>query len=79
MFAGGTCSAGSSTNTTASPRDRIRVSDPHGVGQLEVGVAGRASGGTTAARNRSSGEVRPPFPAAVVPGHTSHDVRLVCG
>jgi hypothetical protein len=31
MFAGGTCSAGSSTSTTASRRDRIRVSDPHGV------------------------------------------------
>ena len=32
MFAGGTCSAGSSTNTTASPRDQFRVSDPHGIG-----------------------------------------------
>jgi putative transposase len=30
MFAGGTCSVGSSTSTTASRRDRIRVSDPHG-------------------------------------------------
>ncbi len=30
MFAAGTCSADSSTSTTASPHDRIRVSDPHG-------------------------------------------------
>jgi IS30 family transposase len=30
MFTGGTCSAGSSTSTTASPRDRIRISDPRG-------------------------------------------------
>jgi hypothetical protein len=29
--AGGICSAGSSTSTTAPPHDRIRVSDPHGV------------------------------------------------
>jgi len=29
MFAGGICSAGSSTSTTAPPHDRIRVSDPH--------------------------------------------------
>ena len=28
---GGTCSAGSSMSTTASPRDRIAVSDPHGI------------------------------------------------
>jgi hypothetical protein len=31
MFAAGTCSADSSTSITASPHDRIRVSDPHGV------------------------------------------------
>jgi hypothetical protein len=31
MFAGGICSAGSSTSTTAPPHDRIRVSDPHGL------------------------------------------------
>ncbi len=30
MFAAGTCLADSSTSTTASPHDRIRVSDPHG-------------------------------------------------
>jgi hypothetical protein len=30
MFAGWTCSVDSSTSTTAPPRDRIRVSDPHG-------------------------------------------------
>jgi hypothetical protein len=30
MFAAGTCSGASSTNTTASLRDRIGVSDPHG-------------------------------------------------
>jgi hypothetical protein len=30
MFAGGTCSAGSSTSTTPPRRDRIWVSDPHG-------------------------------------------------
>jgi transposase InsO family protein len=31
-FAGWICSAGSSTSTIAPPRDRIRVSDPHGFG-----------------------------------------------
>ena len=31
MFTGGTCSAGSSTSTTGSRRDRIGVLDPHGV------------------------------------------------
>ena len=31
MFATGTCSADSSTSITASPHDRIRVSDPHAV------------------------------------------------
>jgi hypothetical protein len=31
MFAGGTCSVGSSTSTTDSPHDRFRVSDPHGL------------------------------------------------
>jgi len=30
MFAAGTCSGASSTSTTASLRDRIGVSDPHG-------------------------------------------------
>ena len=33
MFAAGICSADSSTSTTASQHDRIRVSDPHGVGK----------------------------------------------
>ena len=32
MFAGGTCSAGSSTSTTDAPHDRIWVFDPHGLG-----------------------------------------------
>jgi hypothetical protein len=31
MFAGGTCSVGSSTSTTVPRRDRIWVSDPHGL------------------------------------------------
>jgi hypothetical protein len=41
MFAGRTCSVDSSTSTTASRRDRIWVSDPHGVGRF----GGRRSGG----------------------------------
>src|SRR5450756_1685206 len=36
MFAGGTCSAGSSTSTTAPPHDRIRVSDPHGLDHVLI-------------------------------------------
>jgi hypothetical protein len=35
MFAGWTCSVDSSTSTTAPPRDRIRVSDPHGRRHLD--------------------------------------------
>jgi hypothetical protein len=31
MSAGGTCSAGSFTNTMTLPRDRTWVSDPHGL------------------------------------------------
>ena len=36
MFAGWTCSVDSSTSTTAPPRDRIRVSDSHGIRPLEI-------------------------------------------
>jgi hypothetical protein len=45
MFAAGTCSAGSSTSTTAPPRDRIRVSDPHALAQSPLTVNPTASSG----------------------------------
>jgi hypothetical protein len=38
MFAGWTCSVDSSTSTTAPPRDRIRVSDPHGDGAVRADI-----------------------------------------
>ena len=56
MFAGWTCSLDSSTSTTAPPRDRIRVSDPHGPHRPE------SSGG--AARTRPRPRRLPPSPRA---------------
>jgi Lectin C-type domain len=56
MFAGGTCSVGSSTSTTASRRDRIWVSDPHGR-MIESGfpipTGGRAEIGPVAISDRT--------------------------
>jgi len=47
MSTGGTCSAGSSTSTTGLRRDRIWVSDPHG---LEVARFACDMGGVLAPR-----------------------------
>jgi len=59
MFAGWTCSVDSSTSTTAPPRDRIRVSDPHG----ELGIRGSASPRLTGSAHFSPSS-RPPASVA---------------
>ena len=44
MFAGWTCSVDSSTSTTEPPRDRIRVSDPHGLREIASAVSENGDG-----------------------------------